>query len=145
MTFEDFYKSLREGKSLTNDKGRTYVHLEDGVPVIRVSETNKIARTSPRIDFPTRGIVENETGYKVYEKPILDEVEKKYLENIVKPYRDRVGFIVKTEADGCERIIICVLGLTKYNNYIMLPYFYKGTMYKGMEVGKSYTLEELGL
>ena len=24
MTFEDFYKSLREGKSLTNDKGLTH-------------------------------------------------------------------------------------------------------------------------
>ena len=145
MTFEDFYKSLRDGKSLTNDKGLTYVHLEDGVPVVRVSETNKIARTSPRIDFPPRGIVENETGYEVYEKPILDEAEKEYLGNIVKPYRDRVGFIVKTEATGYERIIICVLGLTQHNNYIMLPYFYKNTMYKGMEVEKEYTLEELGL
>ena len=75
----------------------------------------------------------------------LDDKEKEYLGNIVKPYRDRVGFIVKTEADGCERIIIRVLGLTQYNNYIMLPYFYKNTMYKGMEVGKEYTLEELGL
>lgn len=83
--------------------------------------------------------------WEEYKEPILDEAEKEYLENIVKPYRDRVGFIVKTEADVCERIIICVLGLTQHNNYIVLPYFYKNTMYKGMEVGKDYTLEELGL
>lgn len=69
MTFEKFYESLREGKSLTNNNGLTYVRIEDGVPVVRVGKTDKIAPTSPRIDFPPRGIVENETGYEIYEKP----------------------------------------------------------------------------
>lgn len=83
--------------------------------------------------------------WEEYKEDILDEEEKKYLGNIVKPYRDRVRFIVKTESTGYERIIICLLGLTQYNTYIVLPYFYKNTMYKGMEVEKDYTLEELGL
>ena len=68
MTFEKFYQSLREGKSLTNNNGLTYVRIEDGVPVVRVGKTDKIAPTSPRIVFPPRGIVENETGYEVYKK-----------------------------------------------------------------------------
>ena len=33
MTFEKFYESLREGKSLTNNNGLTYVRIEDGRPV----------------------------------------------------------------------------------------------------------------
>ena len=75
MTFEKFYKSLREGKSLTNDNGLTYVRIEGGMPVVRVGKTNKIAPTSPRIDFPPRGMAENETGYEIYEKPSLTEKE----------------------------------------------------------------------
>ena len=75
MTFEKFYESLREGKSLTNNDGLTYVRIEDGVPVVRVGKTDKIAPTSPGIVFPPRSIVENETGYEIYEKPNLAEKE----------------------------------------------------------------------
>ena len=75
MTFEKFYKSLREGKSLTNNNGLTYVRIEDSVPVVRVGKTDKIAPTSPRIDFPPHSIVENETGYEIYEKPSITKEE----------------------------------------------------------------------
>lgn len=33
----------------------------------------------------------------------------------------------------------------KGTDYCSLPWFRKGTMYKGMETDKEYTLEELGL
>lgn len=32
-----------------------------------------------------------------------------------------------------------------YYEYIKLPYFRNSNMYKGMEIGKEYTLEELDL
>ena len=136
MTFEEALKALKEGKKIRNNHWRQgfYVMLKD----------NKIVNNYGGIYFVyVRSF--REDCWEEYKEPILDEAEKEYLGNIVKPYRDRVGFIVKTEADGYERIIICVLGLTQYNNYIVLPYFYKNTMYKGMEVGKDYTLKELGL
>lgn len=81
-------------------------------------------------------------------KPILDEVEKEYLSAVIKPFRDRVKCIVKRDYemkyeneyifivfddDGCMQIKMC------------FPSFKKGTMYKGMELNKNYTLEELGL
>lgn len=75
MTFGKFYKSLREGKSLTNNNGLTYVRIEDGVPVVRVGKTDKIDPTSPGIVFPPRSIVENETGYEIYEKTSLTKEE----------------------------------------------------------------------
>ena len=136
MTFEEALKALKEGKKIRNNHWRQgfYVMLKD----------NKIVNNYGGIYFVyVRSF--REDCWEEYKEPILDEAEKEYLGNIVKPYRDRVGFIVKTEADGYERIIICVLGLTQYNNYIVLPYFYKNTMYKGMEVGKDYTLKELGV
>ena len=85
---------------------------------------------------------------EIIKKPILDDIERKYLSNVIKPFRDRVKCIVKRDYemsyeneyifivfndDGCMQIKMC------------FPSFKKGTMYKGMEVNKEYSLEDLGL
>lgn len=86
-------------------------------------------------------------GYKtVYgvKKEILDEEEKKYLSSVIKPFKNRVEYIIKRLRpcnSTAEYIVIKVIN----DDYIMLPYFDKRTMYKGMELGKEYTLKELGL
>lgn len=74
------------------------------------------------------------------EEPILDEVEKRYLSAVIKPYK--VIGIKKRQAADDEQICIDTI---KHGYEIMLPYFKKGTMYKGMKLNKEYTLEELGL
>lgn len=86
---------------------------------------------------------------------ILDEDEKEYLSNIIKPFKDRVKFIFKREGfilSECEYIIIDVLipdDIAKnekgFTDAILLPMFKKNTMYKGMETYKKYTLKELNL
>jgi hypothetical protein len=87
------------------------------------------------------------TGYKkVYEveQEILDEEEKKYLSAVIKPFKNRVEYIIK-KLSSCnstaEYIVIEVIN----EGCIALPYFKKDTMYKGMEIDKEYTLKELGL
>lgn len=81
-------------------------------------------------------------------KPILDEVEKKYLWNIVKPFKNRVIDIVKShqfDYPEYEYIYIRVRSITNNAvNLIVLPYFKKDSMYKEMELKRSYTLEKLG-
>lgn len=80
---------------------------------------------------------------KVYEyKPeILDEAEKRYLRNVIRPFRDKVTYIRKfVYSTGDAKIDIVV-----ENWYICLPTFPKNQMYKNMEDDKKYTLEELGL
>ena len=75
-------------------------------------------------------------------KPILDNIEKNYLSNIIKPFRDRIDYITKVNlSNGKEYIFI------KMKNYekISLPFFTAGTMYKGMQSDKEYTPDELGL
>lgn len=80
-------------------------------------------------------------------EPILDDAEKKYLSAVIKPFRDDVKDIIKIESiyrlpdDGAEYIKICMCSDEEIN----LPYFRYGTMYKGMEPNKKYTLKELGL
>lgn len=75
------------------------------------------------------------------EEQILDEVEKKYLGDVVRPFRDRVRNIVKI--DGVVGIYISIR--IKGEASIDLPYLKNKNMYKGMEVDKEYTLKELGL
>ena len=74
-------------------------------------------------------------------KPILDDKEKEYLSNVIKPFRDKVISISKKSANYGEFIDI----LIDEAEDIYLPYFKKGTMYKGMETDRRYTLKELGL
>lgn len=80
-------------------------------------------------------------------KPILNDAEKEYLGNIIKPFRNRIIWIGKSVYIPGEYIEIHLRhyddGCSSYS--IILPYFKKGTMYKGMELDKEYTLEELGL
>ena len=80
------------------------------------------------------------TVYK-YKPEILDEAEKRYLRNVVRPFRDKVTYIRKfVYSTGDAKIDIVV-----ENWYICLPTFPKNQMYKNMEDDKEYTLEELGL
>ena len=85
------------------------------------------------------GTIEVENGY-IVEKEILDEEEKEYLSNVIKPFRDKVEYIVKKYCLGKEYISIFLI-----EENISLPYFKRGTMYKEMKIEKKYTLEELGL
>ena len=83
------------------------------------------------------------------EQPILDEVEKRYLESVLRPFKDRVNYVSKYEASGDELILINYDVLETRGYYatevFVFPEFEKDTMYKGMELEKEYTLEELGL
>ena len=80
-------------------------------------------------------------------KPILDEKEKEYLLNVIKPKNiiNRLCYIEKRQGSFgiCADMEFINIGLN--DESFSLPYFKKGTMYKGMELDKGYTLEELGL
>lgn len=89
--------------------------------------------------------VERPVKYKtIYEvKEILDEVEKKWLGNFVKPFRSKIYDIVKYRLydNSGEWLQIRM----KDSPDIDLPYFKLNKMYKGMKINREYTLEELGL
>lgn len=79
-----------------------------------------------------------------YKPEILTDKKKAYLSAVIKPFRKNVECIEKNKTlyGGKEYIYITI---KKDYGYCELPVFEKGTMYKGMEVNKCYTLEELGL
>lgn len=74
-------------------------------------------------------------------KQILDNAEKRYLENVIRPFKDRVISVIKDSSFDEDYIKI---ELKKGDN-ASLPCFVKNTMYKGMKKEKKYTLKELGL
>lgn len=79
------------------------------------------------------------------ESAVLDDVEREYLSAVIKPFRKKVKHIVKINLFGSpeEQFIRIVIGNL---DFINLPNFNKNTgMYRGMEVDKLYSLEELGL
>lgn len=90
--------------------------------------------------------VERPTQYEeVFERKeeILDETEKKYLTDVIRPFRKRIQFIQKkkeiTEINPYIRIVC------EDNDKLVFPYITDNSMYKGMEPNREYSLKELGL
>ena len=77
----------------------------------------------------------------VKEASILDDEEKRYLEAVIRPFKNKIKYISKELDFGKEYYIYIDLD----DDSIRLPDFKKGTMYNGMEEIKKYTLKELGL
>lgn len=78
-------------------------------------------------------------------KATLTEKEKNYLNNIIKPFKERVRYVTRCGWRGCNQEFIRIWLYDDYGDDIMLPWFEKDEYYKGMEVGYDYNLEELGL
>ena len=79
-------------------------------------------------------------------KPVLDDVEKEYLSTVIKPFRHRIKYFFKFPcANGDYEAIAAVMKGREYYDNLSFPKFKKGSMYKGMELIKGYSVEELGI
>lgn len=82
----------------------------------------------------------------IYDPQILDDLEKKYLLDLIRPWSILVTGIIKVMSRGGN--LECIIIQYTQNERmlsIILPYFERGKMYKNMKSGKKYTLEELGI
>lgn len=79
--------------------------------------------------------------FEEYEEPVLDNVERKYLSAVIKPFKGDVDYICKRLNHGGYYIAIVSNG----SDVTKLPYFPNNEMYKGMELDRRYKLKELGL
>ena len=76
-----------------------------------------------------------------YKGEILDYAEKRYLSEVIRPFREEVIAIEKSEAPAGKEYISIFLK----DDGMHFPYFAKDTRYSGLELEKKYTPEELGL
>lgn len=74
---------------------------------------------------------------------LLDKAERKYLRNFLAPFRHKVeGIVLEYRSQLLGNV---ALAIHTYDNWIFLPPFEKGKMYKKLELDREYTLEELRL
>lgn len=154
MTFYEALKALNEGKKIRKKwwYAGDYIWL-DKENTLKDKNGSK-TYVSLRFDFKTN----NE--WEIYEEPILDEAEKKYLSDVLRPFKKSFAKILISKSNrnsfyvcednkdkkGSEYIIFMLTNIDGcYEEIFSLPRFAKGTMYKGMEIDKDYSLEELGL
>ena len=78
-----------------------------------------------------------------YEVPVLDEVEHRYLKAVFSPnsIHKNIHHVVKMK----DRNIVYILVRMKDMDELIFPCLSDDSMYAGMEPGRMYTLEELGL
>ena len=141
-TYEDLKKSPL-GTKITFEKGE--ILIKDGEEYYESRNTWRVGKNLKNLEDNEMILgkiikIEEPTYETVYEyKPeILDEVEKRYLRGVIRPFE--VRFIKKVDLTNAEYIYIELK-----SDHISLPNFSSNTMYKGMEIDKEYTLEELGL
>ena len=81
-------------------------------------------------------------------EPILDDVERRYLSAVIRPFRVRVQYIAKSFADDARFYRINCYIFIHFNDGsddMDFPLFNESKMYKGMAINRPYTLKELGL
>lgn len=119
-----------------------YIKLGENVFKSNIDSNSKVHTNSDLIFYGiTRVEIPTYTEY-IPPKPILDDKEKEYLSNVIRPFRDGIKSIQKKLFKEEEYIFF---NFNKFNDNFELPSFKIGTMYKGMELDREYTLEELGL
>ena len=75
---------------------------------------------------------------------VLDAAEKRYLSQVIRPFKDRVISISKKRTIYGEFIDIKIDEAEDHGDSYLL-YFKPESMYKGMKVNREYTLDQLGL
>ena len=131
------------------------IYLEEGKAVKRIGDDKRYLRMradgliecipleDDKIDSWSFHNVNVKTNdFELYE-PILDIEEKAYLENVLRPFKDRVNYVYKRNGIDEEQEYVVVY--LKDGDDCTLPFFKKRTMYKGMKLDKPYKLKDLGL
>ena len=79
-------------------------------------------------------------------KSILTEKEKEYLSAVIKPFKNKVNYIVKQQGFKDDRkLSVEFIIIYVDDEKIILPSYDKGTLYKDMKLAEKYTVEDLGL
>lgn len=133
MTTKELFEALLAGKKFKRKTwgSNSYIYLDE----------NGILRYNIENVATFKIILDDD--WQEYKEEILDKKEKEYLSAVIKPFRDEIKYIVKDDRYTGDREYIFIV--IKNDCSITFPYFKKNAMYKGMELDKEYTLEELGL
>ena len=147
ITYLELLQMVKDGKQPKEVEYKSQKYIYEDDTYFAKFNTCKYYLTSALSHNTEKWLV---TGDLIsYEEDILDEKEKEYLKAVIKPFRNRVKTIERIKNKEWERIVVFYKDYDDtrdhVRSYMSLPMFEAGTMYKGMELNKEYTLEELGL
>lgn len=143
---EDELKLIQFTKSdLQNDDIVTYRNGDKNVACMCLGDTYSDMTDIENKDYDIVKVERPTNLITVYERKeeILDEKEKEYLRAVIAPFRSRIKFISRN--DYCNEKQSYIRIDFKNGEGWDFPEFDRGTMYRGMEEGREYTLEELDL
>lgn len=140
ISYLELLQMIKEGTQPEKVKyaGKNYSFLENSYAYDYGGIRNYLSEVIARGSFDVRLVTDKVIKCEI---DILDDVERKYLSALIKPFRRKVSGIVKRRNDNKYYISIVIDGDVN----VCLPYFRDSRMYKKMELSKEYTLEELGL
>lgn len=132
-------------KRIVNKTANKIVHMEDfrNLSFYLCDFREDLTNTNGR-EYDIIKIYQAEYKTIFSREEILDKAEKRYLAGVIRPFRDKVKYIVKYDNSlktEKEYLKIKIMNDADIN----FPYFEKDFMYKGMKESKKYTLKELGL
>ena len=141
MNFFDAMKELEKGHKVRNVDWKDAIYL--------YKENQKIC-FSDACPIKILSLMDLNFGlWELYKESILDKTEKEYLSNVIKPFKNRVRYIIKYKniyGINEEYIQIRVKSyVNELEENIDLPVFVEGAMYKNMKTSHKYSLKEVGL
>lgn len=136
----DFY-GVEIGKKYKVTKSENFVEVGT------IFTINNECEIFPDIPFPLPLFVLDYLDYEEIKQPILNDVEREYLQKYVMDnpaFKGKVDEIVKL-GEYDKTLGFLVIRLKDVNDRAYLPCFKLDTMYKNMKLNKAYTPQELGL
>lgn len=140
MNFFEAMKELEKGHKVRNADWKDAIYL--------YKENEDICFSDTCIEKCLNGRDLNYGTWELYKEPILNKTEKEYLSNIIKPFKNKVYYIVKYTISFYDGDFIQICVKSNRNNvyqYINFPAFIRDSMYKNMKLCYKYSLKELGL
>lgn len=145
-------------RDLTEEQYKTWIknHCDfeycDKCPFKKIYcvSTNEISWIKNK-DLYSDKFLNKEVEIEIEDEPLLTKKEKEYLEGVIRPFKDRVKFVIKRGdfpfMPNCTNIEI---SLSRFDNKyciktIHLPYFEINSQYKNLKLNERYTLKQLGL
>lgn len=138
-----------------NNHGLFAVYLEKNAfwKILNVLEDDTVIYTTDNVWVPKvvsgreyQQMTIQHNSQLIAEMSPLDDVERKYLKAVIKPFRDKVTGIIKVYSPSGKNAYISIrLGNAMFDDRVNLPYFKHDSMYRKMDSGRTYTVEELGL
>lgn len=80
----------------------------------------------------------------IYNPRILNDTEREYLKAVLRPFHNRVVYVVKANSEE-DMEFINIVSNDDYATPYKFPSFKKGEKYVGMKIGHPYSLRELGI